>query len=51
MYDLGFVENLKETFGDNWKIAWVFPLVSSPLPGDGINFKAKEMVQHSGKDL
>jgi len=51
MYDLGVVENIKETFGNNWKIGWIFPLIPSPLPGDGITFKTKDIVVHSGKDL
>ena len=51
MYDLGFKENMKETFGVNWKISWMFPLIPSPLPGNGINFKTRDIVQHSGKEL
>ena len=51
MYDLGLVENVKETFGVNWKIGWISPLISSPLPGDGVAFKTKDIVVHYGKDL
>ncbi|CAK8673856.1 unnamed protein product [Clavelina lepadiformis] len=51
MYNTGLVDNLKNAFGKNWKIAWLSPFIPSPLPGDGVSFKVKEMVQQSGKSL
>ena len=38
-YDLGLTENIREIFGQNWKVAWISPWIRSPLPGDGIIFR------------
>lgn len=51
MYDLGFSHNMNEAFGINWKFAWISPLIPSPLPGNGIDFKARDIVAHSGKEM
>lgn len=40
-YDLGFLGNMREIFGERWYIAWISPWISSPLPGDGITFNTK----------
>ncbi|XP_044733059.1 probable palmitoyltransferase ZDHHC24 [Chrysoperla carnea] len=45
-YDLGFKENLRQVFGERWRIAWLSPIIPSKLPGDGINFK----ISHTFKD-
>ena len=37
-YDKGWLENVKELFGKNWWICWLFPLFPSPLPTDGSNY-------------
>ncbi|KAK3087808.1 hypothetical protein FSP39_010908 [Pinctada imbricata] len=49
-YDLGWRENLKEIFGTRWYIAWLFPLIDSPMPGDGIEFRTKDCYENP-KDL
>nr|CAB3267902.1 probable palmitoyltransferase ZDHHC24 [Phallusia mammillata] len=51
MYNLGIVNNLREAFGINWPIAWISPLIPSPLPGDGITFKEKEFVEQNEKSM
>lgn len=38
-YDRGWRRNFIEVFGERWYLAWIWPTVSSPLPGDGTNFK------------
>lgn len=50
-YDLGLVENLRQAFGENWKFAWICPLIPSPLPGDGIEFKERQLETQNGKGL
>lgn len=48
-YDLGWKQNFLDVFGEKWYLAWIWPTVSSPLPGDGTNYK-KTYLQES-KDL
>lgn len=50
-YDLGYVENIQQVFGVNWKFAWLSPIIPSPLPGDGINFKQREFIPQNGKGM
>ena len=50
MYDLGWKENLKQVFGARWYIAWLFPWIDSPLPGDGIDFPTRFSYE-SQKDM
>ncbi|KAG5263554.1 hypothetical protein AALO_G00266080 [Alosa alosa] len=38
-YSLGIVGNIRECLGTRWYLCWLCPLIPSPLPGDGINFK------------
>jgi len=38
-YDLGWKQNFLDVFGSKWYVAWMWPTVSSPLPGDGTNYK------------
>lgn len=37
-YNLGLRENIRHIFGSKWYICWLFPWISSPLPGDGMSF-------------
>lgn len=37
-YSLGLLGNLRHTLGVRWYACWLSPLISSPIPGDGINF-------------
>ena len=48
-YDLGWKQNFLDVFGEKWYLAWIWPTVSSLLPGDGTNYK-KTYLQES-KDL
>lgn len=50
-YDLGLTENLANAFGTNWKFAWLSPFVPSPLPGDGVHFKERELPPQNGKAM
>ena len=40
-YDLGWKRNLLEALGRNYYLVWIFPLLPSPLPGNGIDFSKK----------
>lgn len=41
-YDRGWRQNFLEVFGTRWYLVWLFPWISSPLPGDGIKFLKKD---------
>lgn len=38
-YDLGFVQNMKNVFGEKWYITWVSPFVESKLPHNGLDWQ------------
>lgn len=38
IYDLGWKENIRQVFGDRWRIAWLSPWIPSELPCDGLEF-------------
>ncbi|KAL8608183.1 hypothetical protein ACOMHN_016638 [Nucella lapillus] len=38
-YRLSAIENLKAVFGEKWTVCWLWPWISSPLPGDGMEFR------------
>lgn len=40
-YNHGWRENVKIIFGKRWYVAWICPLVVSPLDGDGLEFRSK----------
>uniref|UniRef100_H3BDY5 Palmitoyltransferase n=1 Tax=Latimeria chalumnae TaxID=7897 RepID=H3BDY5_LATCH len=40
-YDLGWQQNLQEALGERWYLVWIFPFITSPLPGDGVSFKRR----------
>lgn len=40
-YDLGPARNLQAALGPRWALVWLWPFLSSPLPGDGITFQTK----------
>lgn len=44
-YDLGWKNNIVESLGKNWHLIWIFPLIVSPLPSDGLSFKTNEKVE------
>lgn len=46
-YDIGVKDNLKIVFGKRWYIAWLFPLIKSPLTHDGVHWNY--LLQDSGK--
>lgn len=37
-YDQGLLGNVREVLGARWWVAWLVPLASSALPGDGAHF-------------
>lgn len=45
LYDLGAKQNFLDVLGKRWYLAWLWPRVSSKLPGDGMNFKAKPRIE------
>lgn len=49
-YDQGWRQNVKEVLGEKWYVAWLWPSIKSPLPGDGTNFKQRELLE-SSKDM
>lgn len=44
-YSLGVLANVRECLGKYWYICWLCPLIPSPLPGDGINFKVTSSLE------
>lgn|SRR6218665_1137366 len=40
-YDMGWKENMKGVFGQRWYVAWISPLIVSPLEGDGLEFRSR----------
>lgn len=44
-YDLGWKRNLTQSLGINWHLVWLFPLINSPLPSDGLSFKVNEAAE------
>lgn len=44
-YNLGWKENIAMLLGTRWKIAWLFPLIHSPIPSDGLDFVTKEQYE------
>ncbi|XP_078000383.1 putative palmitoyltransferase ZDHHC24 [Glandiceps talaboti] len=49
-YDLGWKENLRGVLGEKWHLVWLFPLISSPLPGNGLEFTSR-LGSENVKDL
>ncbi|XP_022085241.1 probable palmitoyltransferase ZDHHC24 [Acanthaster planci] len=43
-YDLGWRQNIRDVLGTRWYLVWIFPLITSPLPGDGVHFLKRGMV-------
>ncbi|XP_076454517.1 putative palmitoyltransferase ZDHHC24 [Babylonia areolata] len=41
-YNVGVLQNLKEVFGENWTVSWIWPWIASPLPGNGIQFTERQ---------
>ncbi|XP_068922521.1 probable palmitoyltransferase ZDHHC24 isoform X1 [Petaurus breviceps papuanus] len=39
LYDLGPWRNVQAALGSRWALVWLWPFLSSPLPGDGITFQ------------
>lgn len=40
-YDLGWKRNFLDALGYKYYLVWIFPLLNSPLPGNGIDFHKK----------
>lgn len=49
-YNVGLVQNLKVVFGEKWAVCWLFPWISSPPLGDGLEFAEKSTFERE-KDL
>jgi len=39
-YNCGFSENLRQALGTRWPLVFISPFLPSPMPSDGISFKA-----------
>ena len=50
-FDLGWKSNIEVALGKNWQYCWISPWISSPLPGDGIAFRKKNMTIENVKDM
>ncbi|KAI8518178.1 Zinc finger, DHHC-type containing 24 [Branchiostoma belcheri] len=50
-YDLGCRQNLEQAFGTRWPWVWLFPLLPSPLPGNGLEFPVSSDVSEAVKDM
>ena len=50
-YDLGFKENIRQVLGCRWHLAWLCPFISSPLPGDGLEFRSRYKHHDTIKDM
>ena len=50
-FDIGWKGNIEVVFGKNWNICWLSPWISSPLYGDGITFRKKNMPVENVKDM
>jgi hypothetical protein len=46
-YNCGFYENLRQALGSRWPLIFISPFLPSPLPSDGISFKAFELADIS----
>ena len=44
-YNIGWKQNIKAVFGENWAFAWIFPGIPSRLPGDGLRFPIKGLYE------
>lgn len=42
VYDLGWRKNIIESLGVRWYVTWIFPLVKSEIPSDGISYLTNE---------
>jgi palmitoyltransferase len=49
-YDYGPLENMRQIFGHRWVLAWLCPLMSSPLPGNGTEYKSR-FLHETVKDM
>lgn len=49
-YDIGWKGNIRTALGKNWHLVWIFPLIPSPLFGNGIEFKTKNTFEET-KDM
>ena len=38
-YDLGWKQNFLQVLGARWYLVWIWPTITSPLEGDGTNFR------------
>ena len=50
-FDLGWKENFKSSLGKNWHVSWIFPLIPSPLPSNGIEFRKRGTPWEGTKDI
>ncbi|XP_038046486.1 probable palmitoyltransferase ZDHHC24 [Patiria miniata] len=50
-YDLGWMQNIRDVLGTRWYLVWISPLITSPLPGDGVHFKSESLCLEEVKDL
>ncbi|XP_070149870.1 probable palmitoyltransferase ZDHHC24 [Polyergus mexicanus] len=37
-YDMGWKDNVREVFGEQWYLAWLLPYIKSQLPHDGVSW-------------
>lgn len=49
-YNLGLKNNIRSVMGTRWYVAWLCPFITSPLPGDGVEFPKKGSFEND-KDM
>lgn len=42
VYDRGWRSNMVEVFGSRWHLTWISPFISSPLPGNGVEWPSDD---------
>lgn len=45
VYDKGWKNNMIEVFGSRWYLTWISPFISSPLPGNGVEWVEESKVK------
>lgn len=46
-----WTENVRQVFGDKWRVAWICSVIESPLPTEGLTFPTRIIRAENVKDL
>ncbi|CAJ0583459.1 unnamed protein product, partial [Mesorhabditis spiculigera] len=52
-YNLGFMENIRQSLGSRWYLLGLFPWIPSPLESNGLSYKTRPAAKfsHSAKEM